>query len=79
MDIDRMKALAGVKEAKKPRGSELSIWDMDGMTIGDLIHHLQTSYDPTDRISVEEEYTYSMVGGNQEPRDAIMIYPKSEK
>lgn len=77
MDIDRMKALAGVKEAKKPQGSELSIWDMDGMTVGDLIQHLQSSYSPTDRIAVEEEYEYRMIGGGQEPREVIKIYPAS--
>lgn len=70
MDIDRMKHLAGVKEAKKPHGSELSLWDIDGMTVGELIQELQSSYNPTDRISVEEEYRY----GKSEPEVHIKIY-----
>ena len=77
MDINRIKSLAGVKEAKKTQGSRLDIVDLDGMTVGDLINHLQTYYDPTDRISVEEEYAYRAIGGSQEPQDVIKIYPGS--
>lgn len=68
-----MKALAGVKEAKKPQGSTLSLWDIDGMTVSDLIQHLQSSYDLTDRISIEEDYNF----GYDEPRDVIKIRPTS--
>lgn len=77
MNIDRMKQLAGVREAKKPQGSTLSLHDIDGMTVGDLIRHLQSFYDPTDRIVIEEEYEYRMIGGSDESTNVIKIYPGS--
>lgn len=79
MDIDRMKALAGVKEAKKPHASTLSLYDMDGLTIGELINHLQEMYDPNDRISVEEEQEYGGFGRDSTSKDVLKVYPAGTK
>lgn len=78
MDINRLKELSGVSEVRKPKapeGSELSIWDIDGMTVGDLINHLQSYYDVSDKISVGSQWEYGRDGGHD--RDAIMIIPQN--
>lgn len=78
MDIDRMKALAGVKESK-PQASELSLYDMDGKTVGELISYLQEMYDPNDRISVEEEQEYGGFGRDSTSKEVLKVYPAGTK
>ena len=58
--------------------SELSVHDIDGLTVAELIRNLQDWYQPQDRINIVEQPEYRY-GGDCEYKTAIMIVPENKK